>query len=457
MEVFFENLKRNGLISRKGIDKQRIDRFPKSKLIDLSEELVEACPSIKNSKRNALVLRHFASLELGGGPEVCPALECRLKKIDQLARFAGIYSDVVFIRNFLGDYHHFRDASVSESELKRRFYIDLSVILHIRPLLEDGIVMMLPPVENYCLNCFASKFDLGSTFAGRFAKAIEKLGQEYLHNSTVKCTRIGSKYGLEFTGPEPYYEHGFAGRILDKLPAPIVSRPRLVRELEDTGEIALSKPVQRCLGDHQYFAYRIARNIYYEIVSSKLLSTSFLTHDVLHISFLQSLSRNAEIERRNSMAYKYLTTYVPFLEEVPIRKLLKLRRREQDSFIMFRNAISRAIKEIANTKSTFTENDARALYADVIAPKLALLDKRIQRAKKDLISKFVRTVISTVGAISFGLYTNFINTQTAAIVAALGIPKLADHIQELMGIGDAEQTVRNDDMYFIWKVKRLHS
>jgi len=61
--------------------------------------------------------------------------------------------------------------------------------------------------------------------------------------------------------------------------------------------------------------------------------------------------------------------------------------------------------------------------------------------------------MGTVAALSFGLMTGFLNTKIGPIAAALGLPKIASDIEKILGVRDAENVIKNDDMYFLWKVK----
>src|SRR5262249_27371069 len=101
---------------------------------------------------------------------------------------------------------------------------------------------------------------------------------------------------------------------------------------------------------------------------------------------VQSVSNNQDIERRNSIACKYLSSMVPFVEDVAIADLIKLRNREEDAFIRYRRALNQAIDEFKEG-GTFTERDARTLYSDVIARRLSSLEQGMKDARGDLLRK----------------------------------------------------------------------
>jgi len=454
MKSFFEHLRKKGVLSRSGVNKSSIDKLTKIEIIDLSEQLLDICSSLPQ-KHQPTTFRHFASLSLGGGIEECYSLKCRLKKIDQLARFAVLYSDRVYIRNFLGDYVHLkhRPKIKLSDKLSERLYNDLCLIMYIRPLIEEGHIAFVSPMKHMCPHCFVRHYGLDPNLAERLIQARKKLAQEYFANTTVKFCYFNNLYSVECTGPESLYEHGFWCMIFDKLPRSLKVKPRLLQKLKKTGKLAVSPTFQRGYKHHEFMAAQVTSNIYYELSTNKILDTSFVTHNPLHISFLKAITNDIEIERRNNIAFENLTTQIPFISDVSIRNLLKLRQREQEGFIVFRAALNEAIAEFANRHKEFTRNTARVLYGDIIAPSLAKLDREVKKAKRDLVSRARRAVLGTVGALSFGLYTGLVDANVGAIAAAIGLAKLASDIRKVMALGNAENVIQNEDLYFLWKVK----
>ena len=106
--------------------------------------------------------------------------------------------------------------------------------------------------------------------------------------------------------------------------------------------------------------------------------------------------------------------------------------------------------------SDFTEKQAREIYSDLIETRLASLDKRVKVAKKDLLKKSVRSVVAVAGVISFGLYSGFISGETAELIKTLGLAKIAyDVVEKSIPIGEAKSAIKSDDLYFLWKAKKL--
>ena len=102
-----------------------------------------------------------------------------------------------------------------------------------------------------------------------------------------------------------------------------------------------------------------------------------------------------------------------------------------------------------------TRKNATALYSDVIEPELARLGKKVKAAKKELVSKAINGTIATMGALAFGLWLGFLNTPAGALAGALGLAKVKRDIEKWLKVGDAEESVQDEDMYFLWKVRKM--
>jgi hypothetical protein len=112
---------------------------------------------------------------------------------------------------------------------------------------------------------------------------------------------------------------------------------------------------------NETLAHGIVSDSIFGLASSACLNTAFLTENDLHIKFLKSLNTNHEVSRRNLIAEKYLTTMVPFLEEIELKNLFKIRDREQEAFFLFRQALNKSIDEFQSLPESFTERHAQSI------------------------------------------------------------------------------------------------
>jgi hypothetical protein len=197
-------------------------------------------------------------------------------------------------------------------------------------------------------------------------------------------------------------------------------------------------------------------SVSFDLACAQALGTSYLTDMVGEVDLLTRITQDTSVERRNQIAEQHLTTILPFLADIAVADLVRLRDTEGDAFIVFRNALAKAIDAYASASKTFTERDGKAIYSDIIAPEVAKLDVKVREARRNLIKAPMRAGTAWAGAISFGVYSGILPTAMAAVASALGLVKVAAEItQTVMNLSETDQAVRTADFYFLWRMKRL--
>jgi hypothetical protein len=451
MKKLIHFLRSRDLISPAGVNEREISSYNLSKFVDLSAE-IEKIIEDGHQPINNPFFSHSASLGLGGSALECRSVSCRLERINKLARFALMYSDKVVISSFFADYKNLSDKELLNQALQR-FYEDLIVLFEMKSAISNGFIQFFSPETRICFTCQAEMF-LGKQAASRFSSSYNALQNEFLNNMSVTCEKRHDEYGFLCNGPYPYFDHGVVC-MCDNHHQEILKRARILKNIQTGNPVNISKALTKKLKLHEGYAHQVATNAIYGLSTSKCLNTNFLTENELHLNLLNSLQTDDEIVNRNKLASNHMTSIVPFVEDVDINDLIKLRKREKESFIIYRKALAQAISEFVQSSGTFTEKDAKSLYSDVIAPSLASLDQKVKKAKKDLISKPVRSLTGVVGAISFGLLTGIIPTDISAIASAIGLAKFgSDFIKDTMATGDQEDVIKEQQYYFLWKVRQ---
>lgn len=129
-----------------------------SRILDLVDEISAETTQL-NINQELTIHSHAASLSLGGGRQECFNLSCRKKRLDELSRFAALYSDQVYIHNYLSDYSPlFGHSPKKDTEHFRVTAInDIGLLLEIRPLVEAGkiVVYTIPTERRCCPYCLA--------------------------------------------------------------------------------------------------------------------------------------------------------------------------------------------------------------------------------------------------------------------------------------------------------------
>lgn len=443
-------LKKHDLLGKKGPQVSKIDQLSLSKMVDIATEIEN---SIKDEQApvNNPFFSHSASIHLGGGSLECNYLECRILRINKLARFAVMYSDKVYINSFFSKFKEL-DSKDNLTLYKEKLYDDLFVINEIFPLLQKGFINLFAPNTDVCFACQAKEF-LGEGASKRFNTQYKNLKETYLEKMHVKCKIIGAKHFYKFSGPKQYFEHIYSWARDDN--SIYSHKPRIMDRLKRGESITVSKSLLKELGFHQDMAHIVATNAMNGLATSKCLNTAFLTENELHLSFLNSLQEFPEVKKQNDIAAKYLTSIVPFVEDVKLTDIIKLRNREEDAFINYRSALNSAMTEALKHNEQLTAKKAIALHADIIAPSLASLNIKVKQAKKDLWCKPFRSLLGVVGSISCGMLTGLIRPDAVAIATAIGLVGFGGKfISDVMALGDSEDKIANEQFYFLWKIKK---
>src|SRR5437899_6157015 len=177
MELLFEFLKDFELVKRKRVNVSLVESLTRReiyKIVDLLIHLIETRrpPVAQNT------FAHSASQSLAGRWN-CTFLPHRLLQLDQLGRFAALYSDSVYVENFFLDYEHFDSLNM----LREMLHDDLWLLLMMKPLLEAGRIQFVTPEMHSCLDCFNKAFGDGPK--RKIERGYTQLAKDYFENSTV--------------------------------------------------------------------------------------------------------------------------------------------------------------------------------------------------------------------------------------------------------------------------------
>ena len=99
----FASLAKNELIKHGKGNKSNIFNLPFVKIIDIIDSITQETSETKIVGKPS-IHTHCATFGLGGGRDECWNIDCRLSAAEDMARFAALYSDKVYIHNFLADF-----------------------------------------------------------------------------------------------------------------------------------------------------------------------------------------------------------------------------------------------------------------------------------------------------------------------------------------------------------------
>ncbi len=444
--TFFYVLEKAGLIKDRLPNTDEIGRLSTSRLQDIVDESVSVS-TIEHIAPADSLFAHSASISLGGGPDPCAGIDCRLRRARQLAQFALLYSDRVYIRHPFFIRH-----DDDERTYRRQLTNELHILGTFRPLIERGLIVPFTPSLEYCAHCLAASA-LGEGGDKRIETLSESLRAEFFEEFELWLESSGSDYRVEIRGPEELIEHGSAWRRYANLPPALSSA---AEECSQKGvSIKLSRSMRSALGVHEQFAKKSVENLAFELTAAQSFKTSYLTDLPFDLRILNRLRKNAEHAQRSFFLQKHLSTVVPFLEDVPFDDLVSLREHEGDAFIAFRKALGDAIEEFRRQGKAFDEGTAKELYADVVRPALSKLNMRVDAAKSAILRRAANSALGWAGAISIGTYAGIVPHNLVNAAATLGFTKVAaDLLATLAERFTPETEIAQESMYFLWQVER---
>jgi hypothetical protein len=416
MTPYLELLYNSGLINQNGVNIDRLKAISVEELTDVALESVELSATKEAEPQNN-VFSHTASMALAGGPQPCQAMDCRLKRAQELSRFAALFSDKVYIHNILADRRFHR----GDRFYKKRFAADLEIISALLPLIENERVVPISTLTNErCLHCVArDALECGDS--RRFSSALRQLSGRYFKETELKLNKIENSYSLTFHGSEDLLDHGTGAVVFGRSPKFLTRMPRIRAALEREGSITVSPTLRRKLGIDERLAHDVFDTIAFELVASQCLKTSLLTERTLEVDILRSIApKEMGIDGNDQLLNEHLTCIIPFLEELSTKDLLRLRDSDGDALIMFRGALLKAIEEQKTKTGKFTVVEAKALYRDVLEPELARLNAKVKTARRAIGNATLRSGLGWGAAITVGVWYGFLQSSVVEAAKALG-------------------------------------
>jgi hypothetical protein len=247
------------LIRKYSIRLKTLNRLSLADMIDLAQE-VEDILKNQGYRPASSKFQHAASLTLGGGTEECSSLECRLKRVEELARFALMYSDKVYVHNMFGRYSHL-DGDMDEEQLRMLLHDDLQVFLKLSSLIESGLVTLFEPPTHICSSCLAEN-QFGPKASQKLKSERKYLSSNYFGKMTVQLS-IDDDGVLNYDceAPKPFFPH--EGMVLssDSVPDSLAAMPRVMARLMQGELVIASKVLRKKLGLYERFAQDVISNL----------------------------------------------------------------------------------------------------------------------------------------------------------------------------------------------------
>lgn len=389
-----------------------------------------------------------ANSSLSGGTHPCSASECRNKRLDQLASFAALYADEVYIQNpfeniLLGGSRPIRERERQEvlSGIQNYFYL--------RPLIEKGIIKYATINVNFCEQ---HSDKIAKPLAESISKKQEKLVESLDTYLKQRCTvtfdyTAGNKLKpfFEITGPEDIIEHGsvylHAYEPISDIFSPFMKK--------DGPYILSPEEIQSSCVLHQIIG-PIVNDLSTQEWHSALNGTSYLCDNKTHIKVASKI--NSKAYAANSDVFEQsLKHYLPAIYSKDPSAILDLRTKEEEAFAVYRDNLNRFMQDSAS----WSQDEVSKIFRDQLLPEINLIDKKVKDWKSNAREGIAQKLLFGTATASFGLYEGLLPSNIGEIVTAVGgATAVAGTLMEYNKTLKEKQEARKNDFYFLWQASQ---
>lgn len=461
-ESVFELLKGKKLTDDSHIETSIMAEWPFSKVLDFVEKLfvsIEA-DSLQKSDFSINDYPFLANSNMSGQHNGgCIEWNCRLNRVEQLARFSILYVDCLYLPNYFSDYKHVQFHIQNDYDRRSlRYHIvgDIKILLKLKPLLRSGIVRFLPTTLMLCSSCFAKINQRIGEIDSRLLDQIKLLDKSFSETTTAKLQIVNftnslgiREYQIDVTCDEALFEHGQYIKIVSELPRIF---QRKIDNNPSQHQFSLTK--SEILRGHVNtdLIESIARDISLLKFHQERFNLKYLTDRSIDVSLLQAINDEKLFKDYNDILASYLAFKLPIFQYAPLDSLLAIRQNEQDSFFSYRTALNQILRQHILQQKTISAEDAKQIYSDVMYPEIKKLNNKVNAIRKSSLTKSLKRLAIATGALTFGLCSNFITPSFQSALYGLGLMAVYDSAKSISNAVRPDKEIRNDNFYFLWKV-----
>lgn len=427
---------------------ERIETADDEELFEFAETLalISRHHFIGNAEKENENFSFVANSSLSGGPHPCSFPDCRARRLDELASFASLYADVVYITNPFEDIITGKERPFN-TMARLELISAVATYLQLKPLFELGLIKYAHSLLSFCSHHHATLAQPLQDSIWKKSNELRAILFEYLIDRVTIEFDIGDGAGpfLKIKGPESLIDHGVVFMHLTGPPS--------------THTKGLLK---------QDLPYKLSRN---EIIDEGLLSMIIepivedLSRQEWHTSFfgtsylcnnkaqmgLASRINSSNFKANANVFQSTMDHYLPSIFSKDVATLTALRLREDEAFKVYRDKLRRLI----GSSSDWSVEHLSEVVRDELVPEINLIDKRIRDWKSNLTSNLQEKLIFTTGAVSVGLYSGFLPPNLGQIVAAAGGgTALVGALMDYNKTFKTKEKAESSDFYFLWQANR---
>lgn len=442
MDTTIELLEKYGLIRDE--DSLRVTDFSKTKIRRLHRELYSAVFAkqvqdyVGNDDREVIDPFSFVASKSLSGQTGCWQYFCRLKKLDVLGRYAALYSTRIILPLPL---QHPSNVD-SEAEAAQQLSHASLALLRLRPLVDAGLifpVVMRSPECEHTIGWTNRMIELAHELTYEAAKDFAGDYQIRFQLPEKSPTGIPSIY---IEGPEEFLEHGGHVMLFNepkewRLKSWRFSSDGMV-ELRGSRKLAILYETLSGIADDTTFYLAYGKHCNARYLASRKGETFLL--DLVTRRVDEELSASSEALNA------YMTHSLPLLGDLPLAKLLKIRREDRDSFVRYRLAVGRLLAEVAKKKNRIGKREVLELFREQIEPELVKMKSELNQERK----RQIRRIAGGIGAMAASLALGAFGKVFPLAAGGVGVTLLGKAAQSVCEHGSNLR--EKNDFYFLLRL-----
>ncbi len=252
-------------------------------------------------------------------------------------------------------------------------------------------------------------------------------------------------------GPTSYLEHGQICFTSDNHSPEWL--PKKIQRSNTRRRLKLSNATARKSGLIDGLFWQMAADVAVHQYYGVRYNAKYLTDLPGEAAFLNVLSKDDPVSARTASLCARLTHVIPMMMDVPLERILKIRKQEYDAFLQYRSTISRIVRDYLTKADAIGDKEAREIYTDILLPDLLKLKTQARTQRRSALKKTgVKAFIST-GVIALGVFGGLLPTELTALFKAVGGVSLVKEPGEAVAsIEKNPREVRNHNLYFLLRL-----
>lgn len=194
-------------IEKNDIYVQLINEWSEKQVEDFVVNVFKLIPN--DSFEQQSYYNFYANSTLAGAPYPCSALECRIKNITDLLRFAALYADKMLLPSPIDK--HFENIEMGKKVDRINLAGDIIIILSLKPLVLAGIIGFFSSYISLCSECLKEVVKREEELQKKLGKISESMHKETSKN--IRCKLQRDSNGIAYLAVKGAERLGFHEQI----------------------------------------------------------------------------------------------------------------------------------------------------------------------------------------------------------------------------------------------------